>query len=98
MHLWYGSAWGIGAGIQGEQAIKRWAVGLAVAVVLVVLSGAAPIQGAILYSVTDLGDLRGGEDVSHAMAVNNLGALTMRARWSEYPIIVMARFCTLVVP
>lgn len=52
--------------------MKRWAVGLAVLVVLV-LPGTASIHAAILYSVTDLGDLPGGENLSHAMAVNNLG-------------------------
>ncbi len=37
------------------------------------LVGVGQAEGAVLYSVTDLGDLSGGEDMSHAMAVNNTG-------------------------
>ena len=51
--------------------MKRWAFGFAV--VVLVLPGIASIHAAILYSVTDLGDLPGGEDMSRPMAVNNLG-------------------------
>jgi len=39
---------------------------------VVVLAGVGQARGTI-YSVTDLGDLPGGENRSQAMAVNNLG-------------------------
>ena len=52
--------------------MKRWIVGLAVAV----LCGRA--YGTI-YTLTDLGDLPGGENASAAFAINNMGQIVGRS-------------------